>query len=299
MTGLLLAASALLGALQQPVADFRFPSEPLAPRTIALGGAGVAQGYDAEAALNPATIVGSYRVSLHRFEGYAGYNGFVVAVATPLGRHVRLGLSGRHLDYGKVIEDDLGPGAAGLDVKEEAYAATLAVKLHRRVAVGLRISHEAGTYLSSTVGGTSASVGAVVSPSAGLAIGLGVRELGGPARGNLSGAEYALPTTLRIGAAQRFRLAAQDFTLLVDVERRVRGRTDRGAHIGGEWQIAPALALRAGYATVANPDVEGERLDRWSGGVGVNLGKVALGAGAQFGGAYSGTELFLGLDAFR
>ena len=70
--------------LQEQAAEFRFPTEPIAPGVVSMGGAGLARAGDAEAALNPATLTGARHLSLHRFDGYAGYNGFVLAGALRL-----------------------------------------------------------------------------------------------------------------------------------------------------------------------------------------------------------------------
>jgi hypothetical protein len=285
--------------LQGSASEFRFPTEPIGPRTVALGGAGVASTFDAEASLNPAAAPGAHRASLHRFEGYAGYNGFVVAGAVQVVHRVTVGASLRHFDYGKIIEDDLGPGVDDLDVSENAYSLTVAYRVAAPLTVGVNLGHLTATYFGSTTVATPVSVGALFRVRDGTDVGLAVREVGPSAKNEFFATRYPLPSRVRLGVAQHLRPAGQRVTVLADAEMDLHARSNNSLQLGVEWNLYTGLALRTGYANLTNPDVEHARTGRWSAGAGINLGPAELGLAARFGGDAVGTELFFGLDAFR
>lgn len=296
-----ISSSALFAILiaQSPVAEFRFPTEPIGPEAVALGNTGVAASRDAEAALNPASLAGAPRLSLHRFDGYAGYNGFVLAGGFRPAKPLTLGLAFRHFDYGELIEDDLGPGTQELDANEQAYAFTAAAVLAPWVRVGAGVSYLAADYFGSVTSATVWSLGGIAQYARHGRIGLAFRSIGGSAKNDLGDAEYPVPTRLRVGASQRLRLAARPLTIAFDTELRMRRRTDPSLHAGVEWRALRVLALRAGYENLANPDVAGDRHGKWSAGLSAEVGAIALGLAARFGGGEGGEELFLGIDAFR
>jgi hypothetical protein len=292
------ASTLALLVVQAPASEFRFPTEPIGPAVVALGNTGVASRSDAEAVLNPASLAGAHRLSLHRFDGYEGYNGFVLAGGLHLTKLLAAGLAFRHFDYGKLIQDDLGPGTQDLDASEQAFTLTTAASLGRRVSLGASVTHLAADYFGSVTSATVFSLGGIVSYSDQGHIGLSVRSIGSQATNGDAGTRYPVPTRLRGGASQRFTLGARPLLLALDAEIRPRQRAEPSIHGGVEWKPLPLLAVRAGYENLANSDVPGERIGRWAAGFGVQIGPAALGLTARFGGLEGGDELFVGLDAF-
>ena len=288
----------LVLAVQAPVSEFRFPTEPIAPAAVGLGNTGVARPSDAEAALNPASLAGAHRLSLHRYDGYAGYNGFVLAGGMQLVEPVSVGLAFRHFDYGQLIEDDLGPGTQELDASEQAFTLTTAVALGRETRLGAAVTHMSADYFGSVTSATVLSLGGILAYSSRGRLGLSVRSLGGDATNADAGTHYPVPTRLRLGAAQGFTVGGKPLTLALDTEVSPKRRAEPTFHGGAEWKPLPPLALRAGYENLANSDVAGDRIRRWSAGVGVEIGPAVLGLAARFGGEEGSDELFIGLDAF-
>lgn len=285
-------------AVQSPVAEFRFPTEPIGPEVVSLGSTGVANRSDAEAALNPASLAGAHHLSLHRFDGYAGYNGFVLAGGLQVAKPLTVGLAFRHFDYGKLVEDDLGPGTQDLDANEQAFTLMAAASLPPRIRVGAAVSHLMADYFGSITSATVFSLGGIVSYAEQGRVGLAIRSIGGSASNADAGTRYAVPTRLRLGASQRFRVAREAFTVAFDTEVGLRRHASVDFHAGTEWRPLTPIAVRAGYESLANPDVAGDRDGRWSAGVAFQIGPAALGIAARFGGTEGGEELFLGLDAF-
>jgi hypothetical protein len=288
----------ILQTVQGPLSEFRFPTEPIAPAVVALGNAGVARPSDAEAALNPASLVGAHRLSLHRYDGFAGYNGFVLAGGIHLSKPLSVGLAFRHFDYGQLIEDDLGPGTQDLDASEQAFTLTSAASLARRVRVGAAVTYLSADYFGSVTSATVLSVGGIVSYARGGQLGVAFRSLGSDATNADAATRYPVPTRIRVGAIQEFTVARRPLTLAFDTEIRPKRRADPSFHSGAEWKPLPPLAVRAGYENLANSDVAGERIGRWSAGFGVQIGPAMLGLAARFGGREGSDELFVGLDAF-
>lgn len=297
---MLSAVNLLLTAavVQTPVAEFRFPTEPIGPKSVALGTTGVAAPRDAEAVLNPASLAGAPRLSLHRFDGYAGYNGFMLAGNFNPARPLVVGLAVRHFDYGKLVEDDLGAGTENLDANEQAVSLTTAAALTRRVQIGAAVSYLAEDYFGSVTSATVWSLGGIVSYARQGHIGLAVRSIGGSATNRDAGTRYPVSTRLRIGASHEFGPRARPLTLSLETEARIRRDADPTVHLGAEWKPLPPLALRGGYESLTNPDTAGDRAGRWSLGLGLQLGPATLGMAARFGATEGGEELFLGLDAF-
>lgn len=285
-------------ATQSPVAEFRFPTEPIGPEAVALGSTGVASRSDAEAVLNPASLHGAHHLSLHRFDGYAGYNGFVAAGGLRVAKPLTVGVAFRHFDYGKLVEDDLGPGTEDLDANEQAFTLTTVASLPARIRVGAAVSHLIADYFGSITSATVFSLGGIVPYSQEGRVGLAIRSIGGSATNADAGTRYAVPTRLRLGASQRFRVARETFTVALDTEFGLRRHSVADLHVGAEWKPMSALALRGGYESLANPDVAGDRDGRWSAGTAFQIGPAALGIAVRFGGLEGGEELFVGLDAF-
>ncbi len=285
--------------IQAPAAEFRFPTEPIGPAVVGLGSTGVASWSDAEATLNPASLTGAHRVSLHRFDGYAGYNGFVIAGGTEIVGPVAVGLAFRNFDYGKPVEDDLGPGTQDLDANERAFALTTAAQLPGRIRVGASVSHLLADYFGSVTSATVFSLGGMFSYVKHGQLGVALRSIGGAATSADAGTRYQVPTRLRIGASQQFRVGKEAFRVASDTEFRLRGHSGADLHLGGEWSPVAPMALRAGFESLANPDIADDRVARWSAGVAFQIGPAVLGVAARFGGTDGGGEqLFLGLDAF-
>ena len=289
------SASHLLGQ----ESEFRFPLDPIAPQTVALGGAGVAESHDAEAALNPAALLGSPKVGVHRFDGFAGYNGFGAAGHVQVGPRFAMGLSFRHFDYGTLIEDDLAPGVEDLGAREEMFALGAAAKVSSSVWLGATASHLSANYFGSVTSANVFSVGALATYSRRGQVGLALRTLGADATNSDDpGVQYPVPSRLRLGISQGMNLGAHDVRVLLDGEIALSNQASTSFHAGTEWRPLPVLALRAGVETAANPDVDGEHDTRFSAGVGLSIGPAALALGARFGGVEGANELFIGVDAF-
>lgn len=164
--------------------------------------------------------------------------------------------------------------------------------------MGAAVSHLIADYFGSIASATVFSLGGIVSYAEQGRVGLAIRSIGGSATNADAGTRYVVPTRLRLGASQCFRVATEAFTVAADAEVGLRRHADPDFHLGTEWRPLTPLALRAGSESLANPDVAGERVGRWSAGVGFQIGPAALGIAARFGGAEGAEELFLGLDAF-
>jgi hypothetical protein len=287
------------GRLPGQESEFRFPTDPIAPQTVALGGAGVAASSDAEAALNPAALLNAPRVGIHRFDGYAGYNGFGVAGHLGLGSRLAVGLIFRHFDYGNLVEDELASGVGDLDAREETYAIGAAAQVSPGIRVGATLSHLSADYFGSVTSADVISLGTIVSYSSRGSVGLAVRTLGGDARNNDDPtARYPVPSRVRAGISQGFELGGHDLKLLADGQVNLRGRALPELHVGAEWRPLSRLALRAGAESVVNPDVSDSRDTRFSAGLGIQIGPADLALSSRFGGIEGANELFIGIDAF-
>jgi hypothetical protein len=299
---LVFAAAVLVahsGRVAAQESEFRFPTGPIAPQTVALGGAGVAEFGDAEAVLNPASLLGSRRLGVHRFDGFAGYNGFGAAGHLRFGSRLAIGLTFRHFDYGTLVEDDLAPGVDDLDAREESFALGAAVRVARAVWLGAAVSHLSADYFGSVTSANVVSLGAIASYSRQGRLGVSLRSLGGDATNSDDpGARYPVPSRLRVGAVQGLSYRAHEFRILVDGEIALRGQARTSLHVGTEWRPMQALALRAGLESGENADVAGQRDTRYSAGVGLKIGPADLALGARFGGIEGANELFIGVDAF-
>lgn len=290
-------AAAALATLQ--VTEFKFPLQPISPRAVAVGGAGAAPSRDAEAALNPAALRRAPHLSLRRFEGYAGYGGFLLAGNVDLFGELTAGVSIRRFAWDRLVEDDLGPGTADLDASELAVSAGASASLARSLDVGVSFAWLAADNFGVVTSAPSFSMGAIARYNRRGSLGVAIRTMGPAARTAGGGEHYPLPTRARAGLAQGFALRGSELTVFADVESRFKGRMDPSVHIGAELRPFSALALRGGYESVANPDVAGARDERWSTGVGIRVGPLDLGLAARFGGVPDGYETFIGLDLVR
>jgi hypothetical protein len=211
---------------------------------------------------------------------------------------VAVGLAFRHFDYGKLVEDDLGPGTQDLDASERAFTFTTAVRLPGRIRVGAAVSHLLADYFGSVTSATVFSLGGMFSYLKDGHVGVALRSIGNSATNADAGTHYNVPTRLRIGASQEFRVGREAFRVVSDTELGLRGHAAADLHLGAEWSPVTPMALRAGFESLANPDVADTRVARWSAGVAFHIGPAALGIAARFGGIEGGEELFLGVDAF-
>lgn len=291
----LLIAAALV---QSGVAEFEFPTYPIATRSAGLGRAGVAVPQDAAADLNPAAVFGAVRVSLHRFQGYAGYAGTLLAGQVPIGPRLAVGVSLRRFGWDNVVQDDLGPGTAGLSASQTQAAMTGAIGIGNWLAAGARVSRMSADNLGIVTGATSYSFGALVRYASRGAIGLALRDAGHPARPPGGDVGYPLPTRVRVGVSQGLRVGGHVITVVADAESRRGDFLNPGLHLGLEWRPDPVLALRAGFENVPSAAVPDSRIKHVATGLGLRLGKFELGLAARSAGSGQGYELYLGLDAF-
>ena len=295
VAGLVSLGHARLSAQQS---EFRFPTDPIAPQTVALGGAGVAASADAEAALNPAAMLSAPRLGIHRFDGYAGYNGFSLAGHLPVGKRFAAGLIFRHFDYGTVLEDELA-GVDDLDAREESYAIGAAARITPAVRLGATLAHLSADYFGAVTSANVISVGGTLAYSRRGNLGLSLLNLGHDARNSDDpDARYPVPSRLRVGISQGFNLGDHVFRVLGDGVVGMQGHTESEFHLGLEWRPLPRLALRGGAESVPNPDITGTRDSRFTAGLGFRIGPADLALGSRFGGADGANELFIGIDAF-
>ncbi|MGH7752235.1 MAG: hypothetical protein ACREN5_05425 [Gemmatimonadales bacterium] len=276
-------------------AEFLFPSDPLAPYAVALGNAGVALTTDGEANVNPAGIARTKGLSAYRYAGFSGLTGVAASGSVTVFNQFSLAITGRRFVFDEIVVDI--PGATELEASEEAFALIGAASLGF-VRVGGSVSRQFVNTFGSVTDATSLSVGVIAQPWRGGALGLAVRDLGGPAR-SPTGGEYPLPTRVRAGAAQEIILLGRAITLAADVELRTERSGDPGASVGVEVPVAPAFRLRGGVESVPNGlGITGSDV-RWSFGLGLRVGPLDLGVAARFGGLPEGHETFIGIDAFR
>jgi hypothetical protein len=285
--------------LQAAASEFQFPTYPIGPQRVALGGGGSVLSLDAEAGLNPAALGDGPRASLHRFAGYAGYGGTLLAGVLRAQSGHAVGVAVRRFAWDRVIEDDLGPGTADLEVSQTQVSISGAAKLTSHVRLGATLSRLIANNLGVITAGSSYSIGAIIQASWGGRLGLALRNEGRAVLPISGDVRYPLPTRLRIGAAQGVSFFGRRLTLATDFETRVRESTDPAVHIGAECWLSPVVALRSGYEDAASVDSPGRWESRLSAGLGVRLKVLDLGFAARSGGAIQGYELFLGIDAFR
>lgn len=249
--------------------------------------------------MNPALLAGAPRLSLYRYQGYADYDGFVVAGHVEARDRIALGIGFRHFDYGTIIEDDLGSDVDDLGASEQAFSLMAAARVSPRLSLGASVAYLNVDYFGSVTSATVMSVGALVSYSRRGTIGVALRSIGAAARNKDFGTRYPTPSRGRVGIAQGVLLGGRILVLAADAEVRLRDQAAPNFHAGAEWTPMPFLAVRSGIESLGNPDVSNDRQMRWSAGVGITIARVELGLGARFGGENGADELFFGVDAFR
>jgi hypothetical protein len=271
-----------------------FPTHPLGPSVVALGGAGAGWSPDAAGSLNPATLFLAPRVSVYHYEGFADYGGDFAAGSVPIRRRFAVGASLRRLGWDHIIEDDLGVPTDGLRTGDAQYTLTLAAALAPRLHLGVAASRLISDNLGVRISATSWSLGALVSyASAGWA-GVALLHAGATVRTS-TGETYSLPTVVRLGVHQQ-------------VMRRVNvvmdgvvppGDTDAWtAHAGVEWRAPVWVVLRAGIESLASAGSV-EHDTRLASGLGLVVGPIEVSLTTRFGGVAGSQEWFVGLDALR
>ena len=296
LAGLLPCAAPL--AAQGAVGEFQFPTYPIGPQTVALGGAGVALGRDAEGGLNPASLLNAPRVSIHHFQGYADYSGNLLAASVGLYSRLAVGFSLRHFGWKDVVQDDLGPGAGSLTAGNSEYALTVASAPTPFLQVGVTASRLLTDNLGVRIAATSWSAGLIVRHSERGRAGIALRHAGAPAVNSDRSMRYPLPTRLRVGVAQGMHLKGTPVLLAVDGEVPTPEMSNWSIQAGLEWSPAPALALRGGYESAVNQNT-GRYETRWAAGLGLTLGRFEVGLTKRLGGPPGADELFVGVDVLR
>lgn len=294
--GQLLCAAKL--AAQGAVGEFQFPTYPIGPQTVALGGAGAALARDAQGGLNPASLLQAPRLSVHHFAGYADYSGDLLAASLGLHGRVAVGLTLRHFGWKDVIQDDLGSGASGLTAGNSEYTLTVAGAPTGFLQVGTAVSRLVTDNLGVRTATTSFSAGAIVRYSDAGHLGAALRHAGAGARNADGSARYPLPTRLRVGVAQGIRVGTAPLLLAADAEVPTRAPHGWTLNVGLEWRASPAVALRGGHESSVNQNTGG-RETRWAAGIGLTIGRFEVGLAKRFGGPPGADELFIGVDALR
>src|SRR5437660_6961888 len=200
--------SVVLG-LQVQAGAFQFPTRPLAPAAMALGGTGAVRAGDASASDNPATLLTAPRATVELYQGFAGYRAAVIAGDVALGDRLAVGIDVRRYGWDHLIEDDLGPDANGLDASQIAMSGSVALRVLRVMGVGLSASRMIVDNFGVRTEATAWSTGMVVRYGPAGAVGGAVRNLGSAARTKASDLGYPLPTRLRGGVAQAVALSHQ------------------------------------------------------------------------------------------
>ncbi len=293
----LLACAAPLWA-QGAVGEFQFPTYSIGPQTVALGGAGVALGRDAEGGLNPASLLNAPRLSIHHFQGFADYSGNLLAASVGLYDWLAVGFSIRHFGWKDVVQDDLGPGVGGLTTGNSDYALTVASAPTPFLQMGGTVSRLVTDNLGVRIAATSWSAGLLVRHSKGGRLGIALRHAGARAGASDGSTQYPLPTRLRIGVAEVVRLSGAPVLLAADGEVPTRDARNWNIQAGVEWSPAPALALRGGYESAGNENT-GRHETRWAVGLGLTLGRFEIGLAKRLGGPPGADDLFVGVDALR
>ena len=296
VAGPLLWAATL--AAQTTVGEFQFPTYPLGPQIVGLGGAGAALARDAESGLNPASLLQAPRLSLHHFRGYADYSGDLLAASLGLNGRAAIGFTLRHFGWKDVIQDDLGSGTGGLTAGHSEYSVTVAAAATSFLQVGTAVSRLVTDNIGVRIAATSFSAGAIVHYSGAGHVGVALRHAGGGATNADGSTRYPLPTRVRFGVAQGIRVLASPIMLAADAEVPPRTPHEWTISAGLEWLPSPAVALRAGHESSMNQNT-GLRETRWAAGIGLTLGRFDVGLATRFGGPPGAEELFVGVDALR
>lgn len=286
----------MLSSAQGPgsVGEFQFPTQPISPQAIALGGTGVASATDA--ILNPALLFGVPRIALQGYQGFSGYKGVLVSGNLPLGRHLAFGVDLRRYGWDNLIQDSLGADVSGLDASQNEITITGAFQPIAAVAVGVAASRMAiGNFGVNTAGlGLAAGISVIYHRRG--SFGLAVRNIGRPVSSPNSGVAYPMPTRWRVGAAQGFQWGDVGATGTIEIEGGGRPPFE-SFHGGMEWNWRGLFKLRGGFETVPDFDTGVERSrGAWSFGVGVVVAHIELAIGTRTGGIPEGLETSLGLS---
>lgn len=270
-----------------------FPIYPFGA-VVALGGAGTAWGHDAAGSLNPATLLVAPRLGIYHYEGFTDYGGNQLAASVIFWGRVAVGASVRRLGWDKVIEDDLGIPADGLQTGDALYTGTVALSPVRAVQVGAAVSRLVSDNLGVRISATSWSVGALVRYARRGRVGLALLHAGAPARG--AGDErYALPSVVRAGVSHDLGGA---LTMVFDAGSPTHAPDAWTAHAGVEWRAPAFIVLRAGVESVTASNAV-ERDTRIASGLGLVVGPLAISLTTRFGGIAGSQEWFVGLDVLR
>ena len=281
-------------AAQELGRNLEFPTYPLGPPVVALGGAGTAWAHDAAGSLNPATLLAAPRVSIYHYEGFADYGGDFAAGSVPLFRRFALGVSLRRFGWDRVIEDDLGVPIGDLSTGDAQYTVTLAAAPVSRVHVGAAVSRFVSDNIGVRIAGTGWSFGGTVQYAEGGHAGLALLHLGS-ATSESDGERYELPATLRVGFRQRVPGA---LSLVADGAWPLTAGGAWTGHAGIEWQAPAFVVLRAGIESLASA-ASVERETRGAAGLGLIVGPLEVSLTTRFGGIAGSQEWFVGLDALR
>lgn len=224
------------------------------PRPLSLGNAYVAVRGPLAVEYNPAGLSGHAIAASYQtlpVDAVAG----AAQLALPFGDHA-LGVSLRFLDYGEVavIEPD-GAVPVGQPTGAVATGGELSALLGAAFRIGPLRLGLAGRWLRQDVAGLTddalaADLGALLAVADWLDVGASVQHVGPDLE---AGRPAPLPTTVRLGAAGRGRVAGLD--VLVTAEARRRESRD-GAGVGLElsrrWEGAEA-GIRLGFETRPAP----------------------------------------------
>lgn len=285
---------ALATLIQVGVGELQFPVDPITPRAIGLGGAGVASPTDAS--LNPALLFASPRVALLAYEGFSGYRGMLATGTVSFRGLVAISFEVRHFGWDQLIQDSLGSDVSGLDASQSELTLAGAVHALGPLTVGAGISRLALDNFGVETSGIGFSAGASVAIMKRGVLGVAVRNAGGDATTVGTGNRYPLPTRWRVGAAQGIVLGKQALTAMFDLERGGQP-VFTSMHSGVEWSWMDLLRIRGGVETVPDYSTGFQRARAaWSFGVGVVISHIELALASRTGGIPEGLETSVGLS---
>ena len=256
LTGVLLAA---LLALPAPVAagtpeNSGVPGDWLArfqsARSLGLGGAFAASADDPLGVVwNPAGLTQLFRNELRAetAQSFEGTTTNAVALGVPNSRYPSFGLSMLSMGSGEFERtNELNAPQGEFSVGETAFLFTAAHGLTRDLALGASFKIVSQDVESFSASGFGADLGLLYSPVAGVRLGVSLLNLGGPVL-RLRETDESYPLEVRAGGALSLLAGRGLLSLEVD-HRDGPGAT---AHVGGEFWVMPAFALRAGYDTLS------------------------------------------------
>ena len=249
-------------------------------RGEAMGGAltGLADELGA-AAYNPAALALSVPKQCR-----LGYGNWVTDIqsgylsgAFALGERGRFALSAQYVDYGHFDGyDGLGNPTPEFNASDVALAASVANRLGEQIYWGLT-----GKFISQSIDGESstglaADLGVAVQLNdQRTRIGAAVRNVGGQTSTMGDAGKFGLPTVFAAGVSHHL----QGAPLTVALEGLKPIDEDFGAAFGAEAQLAPAIALRAGYNTLTGTIDTGSNKDKLAGlsfGIGLTSGRLGI-----------------------